>query len=146
MRLSLFLGLGHLFVIHGFIECNPHEIYSTTISTVNKESGIPVVNEVFLEILVHIKTSVALSKFYKTDFSGASLHYADISLTNMNGIILDNNTNTKSINLLSKGYYFEWEEVRNNKELIDVIMNQFDKNNFDPKMKKKIFEDNPDYF
>ncbi len=90
-------------------------------------------------------TSFTLSKFYKTDLSGAKLNYADISLTNLRDITLDENTDTTSINLLSKGYYFEWEDVRYNKELIRAIMEDFDPQEFDPKMKAKILQDNPEY-
>ena len=62
----------------------------------------------------------------------------------MSNITADERTNTKNINLLSRGYEFEWEYVRRNRELIDVIMNKFDLH-FDPKIKLKILQDNPDY-
>ena len=48
-------------------------------------------------------------------------------------------------NLLSKGFYFEWEDIRGNKDLIKVILNDFDPKNLDPKMKEKILHDNSDY-
>jgi uncharacterized protein YjbI with pentapeptide repeats len=90
------------------------------------------------------ETSFRLSNFSGADISGANLHYADISLTNMADIILDEKTDTDSINLLSKGYEFEWESIRNNKELIRTILDDFDPH-FDRKMKEKILSDNPEY-
>lgn len=91
------------------------------------------------------ETSFTLSKFIETDFSGANLVYSDISLTDIRNIILDKNTNTKDINLLAKGYNYEWERIRDNKNLIKVILEDMDPDNFDPKMKYKILEDNLDY-
>jgi uncharacterized protein YjbI with pentapeptide repeats len=90
-------------------------------------------------------TSFTLSKFCGTNLSGAKLHYADISLTNIIDVMIDENTDTKSINLLSKGYYFEWDDVRYNKNFIKVILNDFDPSSLDPKMKEKILHDNPNY-
>lgn len=91
------------------------------------------------------ESSFALSKFHRTDISGANLHYCDISLTEIVDVILDKKTDTGSINLLSKGYEFEWERIRKNKELIRAILDDFDPGNFDRKMKDKILSDNPDY-
>jgi uncharacterized protein YjbI with pentapeptide repeats len=90
------------------------------------------------------ETSFRLSRFHTTDISGTKLRYADISLTNMSGIILDEKTDTSSINLLSKGYEFEWERIRNNKEMIRTILDDIDPH-FDRKMKEKILSDNPEY-
>jgi uncharacterized protein YjbI with pentapeptide repeats len=90
-------------------------------------------------------TSFTLSEFHSTNMSGAKLNYADISLVNITDITIDENTVTKDINLLSKGYYFEWEDVRKNKNLIKAILNDFDPNNFDPNMRDTILRDNPEY-
>jgi hypothetical protein len=90
-------------------------------------------------------TSFTLSEFIKTNLSGAKLRYADISLTNIRDVTLDEKTDTTSINMLSRGYYFEWENIRNNKKLIRAIMEDFDPGTLDPKMKTKILHDNPEY-
>jgi uncharacterized protein YjbI with pentapeptide repeats len=91
------------------------------------------------------ETSFRLSNFRDTDISGANQHYADISLTKMFDINLDEKTDTSDINLLSKGCEFEWEGIRNNKELIRIILVDFDPGTFDRKMKDKILKDNPYY-
>lgn len=90
-------------------------------------------------------TSFTLSKFYNTNLSGAKLKWADISLTDMTDITIDENTDTKDINLLSTGYYFEWEDVKGNKDFVKAIMNDFNPVNFDAKMREKILHDNPEY-
>lgn len=90
-------------------------------------------------------TSFTLSKFNKTNLSGVQLEYADLSVTDIIDVTINENTNTKSINLLSKGYYFEWEDIRQNKDLIKAILNDFDPKNLDPNMREKILHDNPDY-
>lgn len=90
-------------------------------------------------------TSFTLSRFYGTNLSGAKLNYVDISLTGITDVIINDETDTKDINLLSKGYYHEWEDVRRNRDFIRTILNDFDPKNLDPKMKEKILHDNPDY-
>jgi uncharacterized protein YjbI with pentapeptide repeats len=90
-------------------------------------------------------TSFTLSKFHKTNLSGAKLDYADISLTDITDVTVNDHTDTKDINLLSKGYYFEWEDIRGDKGLIKAILNDFDPQNLDPKMREKILHDNLDY-
>jgi hypothetical protein len=61
----------------------------------------------------------------------------------MTGITFDEKTNTGSINLLSNARYFEWEDLRKNKNLIRIMLDEL--GNFDEKIKEKILGDNRDY-
>lgn len=68
-----------------------------------------------------------------------------MSLTNITDVTVNDDTKYQRYQLLSKGYYFEWEDVRQNKELIKAILNDTDAQNLDSKMREKILHDNPDY-
>lgn len=89
------------------------------------------------------ETSFRLSTFHHTDISGADLHYADISLTKMADMKFDKKTDTGSVNLISKAYYFEWEDFKKNRELIRFMLEDY--GGIDKKMKEKILVDNPNY-